>query len=81
MDVSMPEINGYEATKAIRDIEAAKGLPRTPIIALTAHAMKGDKQDCLDNDMDDYMSKPLSLKELKICIDKWTADYEQALSA
>jgi len=72
---------GYEATKAIRDIEAAKGLPRTPIIALTAHAMKGDKQDCLDNDMDDYMSKPLSLNELKICIDKWMADYEQALSA
>ena len=55
------------------------GLARGRVI--TAHAMKGDKQDCLDNDMDDYMSKPLSLNELKICIDKWMADYEQALSA
>lgn len=74
MDVSMPEMNGFEATKAIRDIEKARGLPRTPIIAVTAHAMTGDKQDCLDHDMDDYMSKPLSVSKLEDCLGKWLAN-------
>lgn len=74
MDISMPEMNGYEATKAIRDYEAANGLTRTPIIAVTAHAMTGDKQECLDNDMDDYMSKPLALGKLQACLGKWMTD-------
>jgi len=81
MDISMPEMNGYEATRAIRDFEADNHLRRTPIIALTAHAMKSDQQECLDNDMDDYMSKPLSLADLKICIEKWIKIHQQALSA
>jgi len=71
MDVSMPEMDGFQATKAIRDIEKADGLKRTPIIAVTAHAMKKDKQLCLDNDMDDYLPKPLTLDKLTQCLEKW----------
>ena len=72
MDISMPDWNGYEATKAIREWEAKLNLPRTPIVAVTAHALKGDRQDCLDNDMDDYLSKPLAINRLKEMMDKWT---------
>jgi len=48
MDISMPEMNGYEATHAIRGLEQEQGLDPTPIIAVTAHSMKGDKQKCLE---------------------------------
>ncbi len=71
MDISMPEMDGFQATKAIRDIEKNEGLKRTPIIAVTAHAMKKDKQLCLDNDMDDYLSKPLTLDKLAECLKSW----------
>ena len=72
MDISMPDWNGYEATKAIREWEAKLNLPRTPIVAVTAHALKGDRQDCLDNDMDDYLSKPLTISGIEDMLDKWT---------
>ena len=72
MDISMPDLNGYEATKAIRDLETKLGRPRTPIVAVTAHAIKGDEQTCLDNDMDDYISKPVALGRIEEVIEKWT---------
>jgi len=72
MDVSMPEMNGLEATKAMREVErdAGDGV-RTPIIGLTAHALKGDKEICLDVGMDDYMPKPISPDALQAKIAEW----------
>lgn len=69
MDVQMPEMDGLEATKTIRAKEAGK--EHIPIIAMTAHAMKGDRERCLDAGMDDYLSKPLNHEQLYETIAKW----------
>jgi CheY-like chemotaxis protein len=71
MDVSMPELNGLEATAEIRAIEARDGLAPTPIIAVTAHTLKGDEDRCLAAGMDDYMSKPISPEKLAAMIERW----------
>jgi signal transduction histidine kinase/ActR/RegA family two-component response regulator len=68
MDIQMPEMNGFEATAAIRQREAAYGR-HTPIIAMTAHAMVGDKERCLEAGMDRYVSKPLRSDELFAAIE------------
>jgi CheY-like chemotaxis protein len=80
MDVSMPEMNGFEATKAIRAEEAAEGLPRTPIIGVTAHALKGDRERCLDSGMDDYLTKPISPDRMEKKLREWLSA-PQALRA
>ncbi len=64
MDVQMPEMDGFEATRHIREFEAANGRPRMPIVAMTAHAMKGDRERCFEAGMDGYISKPVRAAEL-----------------
>ncbi|KAL8828307.1 MAG: hypothetical protein Q9191_002664 [Dirinaria sp. TL-2023a] len=59
MDVQMPIMGGFEATAKIREYERSQGRVRTPIIALTAHAMMGDREKCIQADMDEYLTKPL----------------------
>ena len=72
MDVQMPEMDGLEATRRIRSLETTCGSQRTPIIALTAHAIKGDREQCLEAGMDDYVSKPIVADQLAQAIRKLT---------
>jgi CheY-like chemotaxis protein len=70
MDIQMPEIDGYEATKLIRSEEKSKG-KKTPIIALTANALAGDREKCLEAGMDDYLSKPLEASKIEEILNKY----------
>ncbi|MEO5881568.1 MAG: ATP-binding protein, partial [Caldimonas sp.] len=72
MDCHMPVMDGFEATRRIRD-RAASGDPRTPIVALTADALAGDRERCLDSGMDDYMTKPVSTAQLAAAVRRWAA--------
>ncbi len=69
MDVQMPVMDGFEAVRAIRKLKTSKQIP---IIAMTAHAMTGDKERCLNEGMDDYICKPLNLQKLEGLLNHWT---------
>ncbi len=74
MDCQMPELDGYRATALIREHEQEQGRARVPIIALTAHAMEGDREACLAAGMDDYLSKPFRLADLESLLLRWITE-------
>jgi CheY-like chemotaxis protein len=69
MDCQMPKLDGFGATRLIRESE--QNGQRIPIIALTAQAMEGDREQCLAAGMDDYLSKPVSKTQLQAMLEKW----------
>ena len=81
MDVSMPEMNGLEATRKIREIESENPERHTPIIGVTAHALKGDRERCINAGMDDYVTKPVSPEKLGSVIDRWLHNNGKALAS
>lgn len=70
-DVHMPHMDGYQMAREIRRDEAQRGLPRTPLVALTASALKGEAERCLDAGMDDYLAKPVGIATLGACLQRW----------
>ncbi|CAG8598945.1 4607_t:CDS:2, partial [Acaulospora morrowiae] len=72
MDCAMPVMSGYEASKAIREMESP--ISQVPIIALTASAIEGSKEKCLESGMNDFMTKPLKMSQLKEMLNKWLCD-------
>src|SRR5260370_161291 len=71
MDCEMPEVDGYEATRRIRNPETGTLNPRIPIVAVTANAMPGDREKCVRCGMDDYLAKPIEPDELAQVLAKW----------
>ena len=77
MDCQMPEMDGYETARCVRELETEGRAPHTgriPIIAVTAHALQGDRKSCLDAGMDDYVAKPVHMDDLRRVLNRWLAE-------
>jgi two-component system, sensor histidine kinase and response regulator len=79
MDCQMPEVDGYDATREIRRREHYTGDRHIPIVAMTAHAMQGDREKCLGAGMDDYMAKPLRLAQVDEMLARWLSPINEGL--
>jgi PAS domain S-box-containing protein len=71
MDVMLPDTTGFEVTRKIRAAEAVSGLGRTPVLALTAHALQEYREQAFDEDMDDYLTKPVRATTLRSAVERW----------
>ncbi|TAL66264.1 MAG: response regulator, partial [Legionella sp.] len=71
MDCQMPEMDGYTTTEKIRQLEIEDQQKHVPIVAMTAHALKGDREYCLKMGMDDYISKPISMRDIERVLNRW----------
>ncbi len=78
MDVQMPEMSGYEATRRIRDPQSEVLNHDIPVIAMTATAMQGDREKCLEAGMNDYLPKPVNRRILAEMLEKWLSDEKQS---
>ena len=76
MDLSMPGMNGLDATAAIRVHERESGALRCPVIALTANAMPGDREDCRTAGMDGFLSKPVTMADVETLLERWLPQTE-----
>jgi signal transduction histidine kinase/CheY-like chemotaxis protein len=76
MDCQMPEMDGYEATRVIRNLESKVLNHNIPVIAMTANAMKGDREKCIEAGMDDYIAKPVNPQELADMLEKWITELD-----
>jgi two-component system, sensor histidine kinase and response regulator len=74
MDCQMPEMDGFDATRVIREQEKDDNRQHVPVIALTAHAMEGDREECLAAGMDDYLSKPFTYEQLREKLERWMGE-------
>lgn len=82
LDIMMPGMDGFECTKHVREMEKGRGTEvRVPIIALTAHALKGYEEKCLAADMDGYLSKPIDEKKLLEVLQKYAGEYREVVVA
>ncbi len=81
MDIHMPDIDGYAATKLIRQWEKKNKIKPVPIIAMTANALKGDREKCLETGMDDYLAKPVSREKLLEKINMWMKKTQKEVCA
>ncbi|GGY66421.1 hypothetical protein GCM10011613_07940 [Cellvibrio zantedeschiae] len=77
MDCHMPIMDGFESTQKIREREMSLSLPKMPIIALTANAILGDRENCIAKGMDDYLSKPFTIEQLHKILAQWLPKREQ----
>ncbi|MEQ8264093.1 response regulator [Pseudohaliea sp.] len=81
MDCQMPVMDGFTATRRLREREVAEGTSRIPIIALTANALHEDEQRCIDSGMDAYLAKPVAREELLVTIARWAPEHDKSLDA
>ncbi len=83
MDCQMPEVDGFQATAVIRTGEAQqpRGTRWLPIVAMTANAMQGDREECIAAGMDDYVSKPINAERLRVVIERWMPAQDEVVEA
>src|SRR5207253_6069843 len=72
-DLHMPGMDGYELTRRLRAVEAEHGGTRTPLVAVTANAMRGEEERCLAAGMDAYLAKPVAVERLRATLERWLA--------